>query len=84
MQPNRCMIKQVIIRYTDISTLWRGVSASIIAPQQIYTLPEPKGFILFYVSYTSCGSCNDTLLLRKNGPPVVLADHKRGQKGAKK
>ena len=53
-------------------------------PMQIYTLPEPKGFILFYVSYTSCGSCNDTLLLRKNGPQVVLADHKRGQKGAKK
>ena len=83
MQPNRCMIKQVII-ITDISTLRRGVSASIIAPKQSYTLPEPKGFIFFYVSYTSCRSCNDTLLLRKNGPPVVIADHKRGQKGAKK
>ena len=27
------------------------------------------------------GSCKDTLPLRKNRPPVFLADHKRGQKG---
>ena len=78
------MIKQVIIRYTDISTLCRVVSASIIAPKQICTLPEPKGCIIFYESYTSCGSGNDPLPFKKNGPPVFLADHKRGQKGARK
>ena len=72
------MIKQVIIRYTNISTIWRVVSASIIAPKQICTLPEPKGCIIFYGSYTSCGT---PCPLGRMGPQYSLLIIKGDKKG---
>ena len=58
-----------------------GVSTSIIAPKQMFTLQEPKGCMLFYGSYTSRGPAKTLCPLGRIGPQYALLIIKGDKRG---